>query len=499
MTSPLRKKKNTILNLRKSKHSDNEALNGQQQEGNADRTTTAKEEEVLHSSSSSWNTANDVHSANDAIKAHSDKRIVPLVSDDDEEEDKDKSKRTDQNDVMKEEEEEETIDAFELNPVMDPVIETTNITMNHHNVDIKEDSKQDAQDSLSPNCSTTHTPTTTTTSSSQEEPIPTETIFRRSILRTNNISDTQKRSVSFADDNNLPITTQRTISVSPNKLIRRVRRGKAENATPSPYESSTFLPEQHNLIMGRVLVLLMDPPSKQYELTSVPYPLVSNEDNHVGPTKLKDILKLVASSASYEPLQKQTYQCFCRPDQGGGMDNELTIMDYNFSKDEVLIGVPEGYKTEQCQAFAKPILEDKRLVKLLKKLKKYDRRLDRKKRFEKSLQLNMKQRTAENDRLENKDLEIQVNWYQLIAGLVAVICLAVLIGGGIGIAHKKSLTSELQILKKMEKDRQCKGRGIFGCKPFGLKHHIKKSRNQMLQNAIQEISNWKLEGDDLML
>jgi hypothetical protein len=496
MTSPLRKKKNTILNLRKSKHSVNEPLNGQQQEGNAHRTTTAKEEEEVLHSSSSWNTANELHSANDAIKERNDKGTVTLVSDDDEE-DKDKSnhlhnkeKRTDQNDVMKEE---ETIDAFELNPiiVMDPVIKTTNMTMNNHTVDIKEDSKQNAQDSLSPK--------TTTTSSSQDEPVPTETIFRRSILRTNNTSDTQKRSVSFADDNNLPITTQRTISVSPNKLIRRVRRGKAENATPSAYESSTFLPEQHNLIMGRVLVLLMDPPSKQYELTSVPYPLVSNEDNHVGPTKLKDILKLVARSASYEPLQKQMYQCFCRPDQGGGMDNELTIMDYNFSKDEVLIGVPEGYKTEQCQAFAKPILEDKRLVKLLKKLKKYDRRLDRKKRFEKSLQLNMKQRTAENDRLENKNLEIQVNWHQLIAGLVAIICLAVLIGGGIGIAHKKSLASELQILKKMEKDRQCKGRGIFGCKPFGLKHHIKKPRNQMLQNAIQEISNWKLEGDDLML
>lgn len=481
MTSPLRKKKSTLMNLKKDKHSGNtDAINGPLKDSSGDNHTTPEE---VHSSS--YHIENECHPTNGNVKAQNNETsTVPLVSDQDDE------NRTDENDVMK-----ESIDAFELNPIMDPVIHH----MTNQTTVYKKDFKQDVQDSWkqespSPKCDTAQT-----TSSQDEETVPTDAIFRRGILRTNNASDTQKRSVSFADDNNLPITTQRTISVSPNKLIRRVRRGKAENAIPSAYESSTFLPEQ-NLIMGRVLVLLMDPPTKQYELTSVPYPLVSNEDNHVGPTKLKDILKHVASSASYEPLQKKTYQYFCRPDQGGGMDNELTIMDYSFSKDEVLIGVPEGYKAEQCQAFAKPILEDKRLVKLLKKLKKHDRRWDRKRRFEKSLQLNMKQRTAEGDRLENQNLEIQVNWHQLIAGLIAVICLAVLIGGGIGIAHKKSLQSELQILKMMEKDRQCKGRGMFGCKPFGLKHHDPhKPRNQMFQNVMKDISNWKLEGDDLML
>ena len=489
MTSPLRKKKSTFMNLKKEKHSaNNDPINGPLKDSSSGENHTTPEEEVH---SSSLNISKECHPTNGDGKAEQNETSnVPFMSDEDDRNNPNSDNRTDENDVMK-----ESIDAFELNPIMDPVLHH----MTNQTTVYKNDLKQDAQDSWkqespSPKCDTAHT-----TSSQEEETAPTDGIFRRGILRTNNASDTQKRSVSFADDNNLPITTQRTISVSPNKLIRRVRRGKSENAIPSAYESSTFLPEQ-NLIMGRVLVLLMDPPTKQYELTSVPYPLVSNEDNHVGPTKLKDILKHVASSASYEPLQKKSYQCFCRPDQGGGMDNELTIMDYSFSKDEVLIGVPEGYKVEQCQAFAKPILEDKRLMKLLKKLKKHDRRWDRKRRFEKSLQLNMKQRTAEGDRLENQNLEIQVNWHQLIAGLIAVICLAVLIGGGIGIAHKKSLQSELQILKMMEKDRQCKGRGIFGCKPFGLKHHdAHKPRNQMFQNVMKDISNWKLEGDDLML
>jgi len=496
MTSPLRKKKTTILNLRKSKHTENESssipcqVDDSGSHNNHTPTLTSCSNTVMEPipSDSTTNTTNE-------------RRNVTLVSDDDDDNDDTNNDgdeiRTDENDNDRNE---ETLDKFELNPVMDSDMRMTN---NRHDSVHHENFKHEEPEYMTTTHPTQFTTTNSSSSSSTpDETVPTtDTIFRKSILRTTQTSeDTQKRSVSFADDNNLPITTQRTISVSPNKLTRRVRRGKAENhSIPSAYESTSFLPEQ-NLIMGRVLVLLMDPPTKQYELTSVPYPLVSKDENHVGPTKLKDILKLVAGSASYEPLQKKTYQCFCRPDLGGGMDNEWTIMDYNFSKDEVLIGVPEGYKAEQCQAFAKPILEDKRLVKLLKKLKKHDRRFDRKKRFEKSLQLNMKHRTAESDRLENRNLEIYVNWYQLIAGLVAVICMAVLIGGGIGVAHKKSLKSELQILKKMEKDRQCKGRGIFGCKPFGLKHHdAHKPRIQMFQNAIKDISNWKLEGDDLML
>lgn len=324
----------------------------------------------------------------------------------------------------------------------------------------------------------------------------------KGILRTTN-SNERKRSVTFADDNNLPITTQRTISVSPRKLVRRVRRGKgSENEIPSAFESM-IMEESTSFIMGRVLVLLMDPPTKQYELTSVPYPLVSNENNHVGPTKLRDILKLVAGSASYEPLQLKTYQFFCRPDRGGPMDNELTIVDYGFAKDEVLIGVPEDYTAEQCQVFAKPILEDKRLVKLLRKLKKYEKRMDRKKRFEMGLQVNMKYRTAEKDRLENRSFEIKANWQQLMAGIMTVVCLAVLIGGFIGMAHEKVLTPDfhMNLLKDTGKVRSCQRWRLFGCRKSSTekKNDFLKVQIEIFRNGIKDISNWRLEGDDLML
>lgn len=331
-----------------------------------------------------------------------------------------------------------------------------------------------------------------------------EETFYKGILRTNNNNE-RKRSVTFADDNNLPITTQRTISVSPRKLVRRVRRDKGgENEiVPSAYKSM-IMEESTPFIMGRVLVLLMDPPTKQYELTSVPYPLVSNENNHVGPTKLRDILKLVAGSASYEPLQLKTYQYFCRPEEGGPMDNDLTIVDYAFAKDEVLIGVPEDYTADQCQVFAKPILEDKRLLKLLRKLKKYEKRMERMKRFEKGLQVNMKHRTAEKDRMENRSFEIKANSQQLVAGIIAVVCLAMLVGGFIGMTHNKVPTPDFPInllMKETGNARSCQRRGLFGCKKprNEIKNHNLKVQMQIFRNGIKDISNWRLEGDDLML
>lgn len=138
-------------------------------------------------------------------------------------------------------------------------------------------------------------------------------------------------------------------------------------------------------VMGRVLVLLMDPPTKQYELTSLPYPLVSNDHGIIGPTQIKILLSLVSKSASYEPLRDKEYTGFCRPGEAKAFLHDLTILDYRVVKDEVLVAIPAGYSADDCERFSKPILQDKRLVRLLRKLKKHEKKAEKKRKLKEQI------------------------------------------------------------------------------------------------------------------
>lgn len=312
-----------------------------------------------------------------------------------------------------------------------------------------------------------------------------------------------KKAVSFADENGGIISEQQTINVSPSKLSRKIRRGKASSAYG--YDNDEEVDTIQKGVMGRVLVLLMDPPSKQYELTSLPYPLVSNGNGIVGPTQLKTLLELVAKSASFEPLRQKTYKAFMRPDDAEGMDNEKTILDYILTKDEVLVSIPEGYNAEECARFSKPILQDKRLVKLLKKLKRHERKVGKKKRLKSrgmkpsrhgsESSLKKVQRRLVEDEVAGKD--IKKNWIGMIGHVTLSFLIVLLLVGSVQYLDKKNASKKLRNNSMQDNEQRC-GRGGL-CKPFGVRQDPQRHENDFMARLKDGIKKWKLENDDLLL
>jgi len=330
------------------------------------------------------------------------------------------------------------------------------------------------------------------------------------IIKSSKKTKTSGKAVSFADENGGIISELQTIDVSPSKLSRKIRRGKA---LPAGYDNLDDDDESSSKsksgVMGRVLVLLMDPPTKQYELTSIPYPLVSNEDGVVGPTMLKVILGLVATSASYEPLKIKKYKGFMRPDGTEMMVNERTILDYKFIKDEVLVAIPEGYGVEECSRFCKPILQDKRLVKLLKRLKRHEKKAEKKRR----LKFGEGMKPSYYDKGRNGKLlldgkkrpgirifgdGIVMSTLRLI-GIICIVLLvmSILLGASKYVQDKKA-QEFLLFTKTLKEDNPSCGRGSL-CKSFGVKQNEKAQDKAFLAKIRDGIRNWKLESDDLML
>ena len=325
-------------------------------------------------------------------------------------------------------------------------------------------------------------------------------------MNTINIS---KKAVTFADENGGIISEQQTIDVSPSKLSRRVRRG---NKGPSAYENEDEDIVQKG-VMGRVLVLLMDPPTKQYELTSVPFPLVSNENGVVGPTKLSELLRLVAKSASFEPLRNITYLAFMRPEDSEAMDNDQTILDHKFVKDEVLIAIPEGYDVDACGKFSYPILKDKRLVRLLKKLKKHERKAEKKRRLKSRGGMKPNRSgSSSSDSAGNNSLhsngsgssKIQdrnerdhgIKWPAILFSVAVILIFVSLLAGSASVLEQKKINESIQVKSMRDAEKLC-GRGVF-CKPFGVKPD--ENRDHALMTKLRDgIRKWNLDGDDLML
>ncbi len=308
-----------------------------------------------------------------------------------------------------------------------------------------------------------------------------------------------RKMVSFADENGGTIHKQHTITVSPNKLTRRVKRNKSP---PLSIDKEDKHSGRHkDDVMGRVLVLLMDPPTKQYELTSLPYPLVSNDNGVVGPTQLSLLIDMISTSASYEPLKNKKYVGFCRPGEGILLSGDRTVLDHSLSKDEVLVAVPEGCSAEESVGLAIPILEDKRLVRLLKKLRKHERRAEKRRRLaRKSMKRSSNEDYHGNSVNKHTKLEHPTSIGSDREGLngsfvsgISSLLLAVLFLGIIFLRSKNDESLKGKV--SMERHRTCLGRGSF-CKPFGVpapENHKGKIK------WLQEISQWKLEGDDLMM
>ena len=220
--------------------------------------------------------------------------------------------------------------------------------------------------------------TSSTSSVSSSEPLKSPQPLRRqsSLLSPKSQRKQNSNRVSFADQNGGEISSHVTIDVSPNRLARRVKQRGGDKSSSPPGS-----PDRGNGKTSRVLVLLMDPIKKQYELTSITYsPTVpskqksSSSTSEEESTPIRTLLKLIPAAVSHKPLKKQIYTGFCRPTVGKEMVNLLTVEDYAIRDDEVLIAIPQGFTGSDCIVLAKPILADPRLVRLLKKLKRNEKK-----------------------------------------------------------------------------------------------------------------------------
>jgi len=179
----------------------------------------------------------------------------------------------------------------------------------------------------------------------------------------------QLKSVSFADENSShAISTECIITVPPNHLRRPVRR------INQSFPTAFFKPSRGCKNAGmkqicksdkmlRVLVLVMDPRSKQYELTSLQF------ESQV-PVQLGSLLKLIRKATTHKPLKSQRHAGFCRPSDGREMINRLTVQDNYVKEDELLIAIPKGFSGSECANLSKPILNDSAFNRIVNRLRR---------------------------------------------------------------------------------------------------------------------------------
>eukprot|EP00543_Licmophora_paradoxa_P008918 CAMPEP_0202457738 /NCGR_PEP_ID=MMETSP1360-20130828/14676_1 /ASSEMBLY_ACC=CAM_ASM_000848 /TAXON_ID=515479 /ORGANISM="Licmophora paradoxa, Strain CCMP2313" /LENGTH=618 /DNA_ID=CAMNT_0049077897 /DNA_START=65 /DNA_END=1918 /DNA_ORIENTATION=+ len=118
----------------------------------------------------------------------------------------------------------------------------------------------------------------------------------------------------------------------------------------------------------KIFILLMQPKKKIFELIQVLY--------KPSTTTVDDLLRFIPVNATEPALGIQVYNGLCRPQDTAGRLLPLNWMASSGStgkisarilRGEILVAVPRGYSGELCAKLSKPILEHKRLSKLLLK------------------------------------------------------------------------------------------------------------------------------------
>uniref|UniRef100_A0A7S4R932 Uncharacterized protein n=1 Tax=Ditylum brightwellii TaxID=49249 RepID=A0A7S4R932_9STRA len=172
---------------------------------------------------------------------------------------------------------------------------------------------------------------------------PTKSIIR--INKNNNTSPPKERgrkSVKFADEEGNPISSSRTIS-------------------PTRHSTSTSQSSSSSN-KTRLIVLLMCPTTKQFELISLYH-------NPTTRTELNTILSQIKSKATLQ-LQNQRFVGLCLPDKGQEMINLLSVDDYGLHHNDIVIAIPRGLNGRDCAELARPILKDRRLIQLVQRGKR---------------------------------------------------------------------------------------------------------------------------------
>ncbi|CAB9524275.1 expressed unknown protein [Seminavis robusta] len=117
-----------------------------------------------------------------------------------------------------------------------------------------------------------------------------------------------------------------------------------------------FLEGGSKSYMLKVVLLLMDPETRRFELLQLEF----DSDKAL----VSDVLTQIPVAVTEEVLKKQTYVGICGA-AGSEMSSAILLSDFCKGND-VLVAVPAGVEASDCARLAKPILNDAKVINMLK-------------------------------------------------------------------------------------------------------------------------------------
>lgn len=156
----------------------------------------------------------------------------------------------------------------------------------------------------------------------------------------NDYSENDDNSTVFGVD-----VDERSVSTRPNA------------ATPSKSSSSLLDDKKEKTYMLRVVLLLMDPETRRFELLQLEF---DSMKAHVS-----DVLAQIPLSVTEDVLRKQTYKAVC-----GAAGKEIKpedLLAVCCTGDDILVAIPNGLPAKECARLARPILSDEKVVAMVRK------------------------------------------------------------------------------------------------------------------------------------
>jgi len=186
--------------------------------------------------------------------------------------------------------------------------------------------------------------------------------FKGSIVKSNQGSDVgDETSVYGADFDDMTVKSVATNADNQSLATNTETRSLATNtekqslATNTESQSSkTLESESKNTI--QVILLLMDPKSRRFELLQLEF----DEDKSL----VEDIITQIPLSATEDVLRAKNYTTICDR-TGKPLDNKNTLASY-CTGSEILVAVSDDMDASACHKLSKPILSESKVVDMLK-------------------------------------------------------------------------------------------------------------------------------------
>mmetsp|Transcript_25590 Transcript_25590/g.37802 ORF Transcript_25590/g.37802 Transcript_25590/m.37802 type:complete len:478 (-) Transcript_25590:742-2175(-) len=126
------------------------------------------------------------------------------------------------------------------------------------------------------------------------------------------------------------------------------------------YTITLYSEEENDWV--RTIILLLSPRQKMFEFLHVSY-------NVCDKTSIADILEQLPDLATDSALKEQRYVGLLRQEGERELINTVSIQSYGLCKDEIIVAVVAGHHGKAIMRMAKPLLENKRIVKAVKRAK----------------------------------------------------------------------------------------------------------------------------------